>query len=95
MSRIRILTKANFSHWLKSKKPGASVGIPGDPCRCPVAKFLTASGLKKVWINNVHISHGQEDNLVKTPTWVTKLILSVDRIGDNKITAKVALQLLG
>lgn len=76
-----------FTAWLDSKHPSASVGYPGDACDCPLATFIkqTVPGAGKydvitVTSDQIVAYKGTHAERMDTPDWASFFITVVDDV---------------
>lgn len=89
-------TPDDFVLYLNSLHPDESVGISGDACECPLARFLGQEFLEagEFEVTSHYIGTPWSLDLVECPPWVGDFLYQVDRYCGEIITAAEALEML-
>lgn len=87
------LDRGAFREWLAAKEPGEIVGCAGDPCCCPLGRFVrTLMEGAAIGARTVHVD-GRE--VMRLPKWARAFVHAIDDSEDSKPwTASEALAVL-
>lgn len=89
-SAIRSSTLADFKSWLNGQPPNEAVGDAFDGSCCPVATFIEQQIGISLFVADDEMYHGEgrNDESIETPSWATRVILSLHDRVDELIGAK-------
>ncbi len=82
-----------FEKWL-TPQADRVVGIPHDPCRCPLARFLRQRGWQAAKVGSRGVHLGSAFVFVPLPPWAERFVADIDAFSTDRPTGATALAVL-